>query len=107
MKKRTITLATLMATSSVALAADPVKDLTGPNQPKNHEICMKVTPYSITDFGGGNSHFYAFVIDGSGAWPAKQDGKCEEPDYQTRQCPEGYVKLTSTVPVACNVPVAL
>jgi len=112
--KKSIAIASILAAASTAVAepktsAEAIAQYTGPNQPQNSEICLKASPYFISSFGpeGVVSQFYSFVIDGSGAMAANEKGACEEVDWQTKQCPVGFVKVTSTTPLACNVPIGL
>lgn len=113
--KKTIAFATILASSTTLAknntAEDVIKKLTGPNQAESgqlHEMCLKVTPYFLGSLPPNAAvKFHSLAISGSGAWQAEEQGECAEPNYETKKCEEGFVKVTSTAPIACNVPVAL
>jgi hypothetical protein len=100
-----------MSTSAVAVIKTPddaLDQLTGKNQPSGgrpYSTCVSITPYFLS--GWGTSSFYSLTLDGvqmfghnSNALQCSdvgQDGKCER----------GFVKITSTVQLACHVPIAL
>lgn len=116
--KKTIAVATFFAaTTSIAKienGAQALEQLTGPKQAESgeaYEICLSVNPYFFSSppqpGKPSDSHFHALVINGSGAWTADETGSCSTPDQETKKCEVGFVKVTSTAPIACNVPVGL
>lgn len=111
--KKTISVAGVLVMTSTGAAAGSISTpdealdrLTGPNQPggrANHSICVAVTPYFLS--GWGSSEFFSLQIDG--ATPMSQpEGQCSSPNEQGK-CERGYIKISSTVPIACAVPIAL
>ena len=115
--KKSISIAAVLAASTALAAARPtthaeaLAQLTGPNQAESGEessICVSVTPYFITSMipTGVASSFFSLQIDGVAQFAA-QKGNCQLPDHKTGKCERGYVKVTSTAPLACNVPIGL
>ena len=112
--KKTIALAGILAAASVS--AQEIKNgeqaldqLTGPNQPLPQEstICLAVNPYFITSRtpGGTASSFIGFNVNGTSAASSKKPA-CKDV-LPEGQCERGYVKVTSTAPLLCTVPIGL
>lgn len=111
--KKTISVMGLATLSSGAFAGGPatsaeaLDQLTGPNQPSRgaqHSMCVSVTPYFIAGWGGPGQ-FHSLQINGVTPM-TPSGGECGHMD-QRGKCERGFIKITSTVPIACAVPVAL
>lgn len=115
--KKTISTASLIVLSSASLQAGTINTseqaldvLTGPNQPTTgeHSICLSVTPYFLTSMMPGGrvmSRFTSLQIDGATPM-SKPEGDCHMPD-ENGTCARGYIKVVSTAPILCNVPIGL
>lgn len=102
MKKRTIIAGTILAASMASAVTDAdsaayIKEQTGPNQQSNQELCLKVETMTISMMGphaGVSSIIGLKVADRTSARELVIDA-----DYDTKQCPEGYVKISTTAPL--------
>lgn len=115
--KKTISAASLIVLSSASLQAGPIRTpsealdrLTGPNQPTSgdHSLCLRVTPYFLTSMmpGGGIARsFVSLQIDGATPM-SNPEGDCSMTN-ENGACERGYIKVTSTAPILCNVPIGL
>ncbi len=111
--KKTIATLSLLALSGSAWAALPITTpgqaldwLTGENQPSDalkKEICVSVTPYFLASAAPDSApHFFSLQIDG--VTPTSNTaGQCNEPG-PTGKCQRGFIKISSTAPIACHVP---
>lgn len=113
--KKTIALSTIfaasMASANPVSYKDAIEKLTGPNQPTTGEnsICVKVDPYQICSLapqGPICSDFYGFLVTGVSPMAQNSQGECMEVQ-QDGVCETGFVKITSTAPIKCNVPIGL
>jgi hypothetical protein len=115
--RKSISMAGILVASATAMASEEIKTseealqkLTGPNQPLigEHTLCLSVTPYFISSLTpkGVVSSFVSLQIDGATPF-SKAHGTCALPDPKTGLCEHGHIKITTTVPVACNVPIGL
>jgi hypothetical protein len=114
--KKSISQASLVALSSAALSASNIRTpdealdrLTGPNQPnrgQTYDMCVSVTPYFLTSWDPRTpDEFISLQIDGV-AQMANSAGQCNSPD-EFGKCERGYIRITSTVPIQCYVPISL
>ena len=101
MKKRTMMIGAILG-ASVAHAGPKaeqyLKDQTGSNQKPAHELCLKVTPYSVGMRAPGHNYEpspIGLVVEG-GVSPRDL---VTVPNYQTGSCEEGYIKITTTAPL--------
>ncbi|MES2504015.1 MAG: hypothetical protein V4534_03970 [Myxococcota bacterium] len=111
--KKSISAASLLALSSasglaaIKTPADAINQLTGPNQPMRgptRSLCVSVTPYFISGWGSPGS-FVSLQMDGVAMF-GQEKGSCAGPGDDGK-CAPGFVKITSTAPIGCIVPVAL
>lgn len=102
MKKRTIIAGTILAASMANAAGDVdvagyLKEQTGPAQKEVKELCLQVEPMFLSSMMP--RHVSSTIIGLKVADNAESYDLVIDTDRVTKQCPEGYVKISTTAPL--------